>query len=377
MSFFIKATVRAAASVMSFAPAFLPAHAATPATVKVGVILPLTGPNADIGRQTLNGIEFALEKLGATAPKIELSVQDTLGKPEGAAQAMNKLVTSDKVSVVVGEIMSSNTIAASAIAQSSKIPLLSPGSTNDTITKGKDFVSRICFIDSFQGKVMAKFASGELKAKTAVMLVDSDADYSRGLAASFKQAFEAAGGKIIDEVSYSQKDTDYKGQLIKLRKQKPDVVFVPGYYSQVGVIFRQARELKIESKFLGGDGWDSPDLFKIAGKSASGHYMSNHFSHEDTDPRVQGFVASYKKKYGRDPNAFGALGYDAIMIVHAAVKAAGSADPAKIKDAINATKDFQGVTGQITLDADRNAVKSAVVLETTDSMYKFRTKVAP
>jgi branched-chain amino acid transport system substrate-binding protein len=345
-------------------------------SAKVGVILPLTGQTANFGQDSLNGLKLALEK-NQSLPKIELVVEDTLGTPTGAASAVNKLIATDKVNVIIGEVASSNTIAASAPAQSNKVPLLTHASTNDTITKGKDFVSRICFIDSFQGQVMAKFASNDLAAKTAVILVDSDSDYSRGLRDSFKAAFVATGGKIVDEISYSQKDTDFKSQLMKVRKAKSDVVFVPGYYTQVGSILRQSAELKISSKYLGTDGWSGDDLFKIAGKAAAGHYVSNHFVADDKDPKVQAFVAEYKAKYGKVPSDMAALGYDAANFVKNAIRVAGSVDSSKIRDAINATKNFEGITGNISLDANRNAIKSAVITRTTETGFVFHSRVNP
>lgn len=352
------------------------AFAATPKEVPVGVILPMTGDAATFGQESLNGLKLAMDKIGKEAPKLNLIVEDTQGTPKGSAAAINKLITTSKVPVVIGEVKSTDTIAASAAAQEAKIPLMTHASTNDTITVGKDFISRICFVDSFQGEVMARFALNDLKAKTAIILVDSDSDYSRGLRDSFNAAFSKSG-KVINEISYSAKDTDFTAQLSKVRKEKPDVVFIPGYYGNVGAILRQASELKITAKMLGTDGWDSPDLFKIAGKAAAGHYVSSHFAPDDTDPKVQAFVKEYKAKFNATPGAMAALGYDAGYFIHDAIKKAGSAEPAKIQAAISSTKDFQGVTGNITLDKNRNAVKPAVILKTTDSEFKFHARVNP
>ena len=375
MKFFARAQVLSGFLVSA---ALLPGSAfAVVNNVKVGVILPMTGQTATFGQESLNGLKLALEKAEKNPPTLNLVVEDTQGTPSGSAAAVNKLITSDKVSVIIGEVASSNTIAASSAAQNSKIPLMTHASTNDTITNGKDYVSRICFVDSFQGQVMAKFAAQDLKAKKAVILVDSDSDYSRGLRDSFSKAFVAAGGKISAEVSYSQKDTDFKSQLTKVRKEKADVVFIPGYYTQVGSILRQASELKITAKILGTDGWDSPDLFKIAGKASAGHYVSSHFAPDDTDPRVQTFVKEYKAKYNATPGAMAALGYDAGMFMKNAVKVADSSDSAKIKDAINGTKNFAGITGNITLDSNRNAIKSAVITQTTETGFKFYSRVNP
>lgn len=347
--------------------------------VKVGVILPLTGATATFGQESLNGLKLALEKSAKEGPQLKMQVEDTQGTPAGAAAAVNKLISTDKVAVIIGEVASSNTIAASTAAQSAQIPLMTHASTNDAITIGKDFISRICFVDSFQGAVMAKFAVTELKAKTAAVLVDSDSDYSRGLRDAFVATFKEAGGKIADKlvISYSQKDRDFKTQLMKVRRAKPDVVFVPGYYTQVGAILRQAKELKLKSKFLGTDGWDSPDLFKIAGDAAAGHYVSSHFAADDTDPRVKQFVQEYKARNKENPGAMAALGYDAGFFMKEAVKKAGSNNPLKIRDAISAMKDFDGITGKITLDKNRNAVKPAVIVQTTDKEFKFFSRVNP
>ena len=347
--------------------------------VKVGVILHLTGATATFGQESLNGLKLALEQSAKEAPQLKMQVEDTQGTPAGAAAAVNKLISTDKVAVIIGEVASSNTIAASTAAQSAQIPLMTHASTNDAITIGKDFISRICFVDSFQGAVMAKFAAGELKAKTAAVLVDSDSDYSRGLRDSFVATFKEAGGKIDDKlvISYSQKDRDFKTQLMKLRRAKPDVVFVPGYYTQVGAILRQAKELKLKAKFLGTDGWDSPDLFKIAGDAAAGHYVSSHFAADDTDPRVKQFVQEYKARNKENPGAMAALGYDAGFFMKEAVKKAGSNNPLKIRDAISAMKDFDGITGKITLDKNRNAVKPAVIVMTTEKEFKFFSRVNP
>jgi branched-chain amino acid transport system substrate-binding protein len=224
---------------------------------------------------------------------------------------------------------------------------------------------------------MAKFAVDDLKAKTAVVLMDSDSDYSRGLRESFAKAFEKAGGKVTSVVSYSQKDTDFKAQLGKVRKEKVDVVFVPGYYTQVGAILRQAKELGIKSTFLGTDGWDSPAFFEIAGDAAAGHYLSNHFAPDDTDPKVQKFVTEYKAKFGSVPGAMAALAYDAGHLMRDVIKRSAKATPETIKDAINGTKDFEGLTGRITLDENRNAIKSAVILKTTKTGNTFFKRVNP
>jgi branched-chain amino acid transport system substrate-binding protein len=346
-------------------------------TVKVGVILPLTGQLATFGKESLNGLNLALEQTKGSGSTIELFVEDTRSTVTDSAAAINKLITSDKVAVVIGEVASSNTIAATSAAESNKIPLMTHASTNDSITTGKSYVSRICFVDSFQGQVMAKFAAADLKAKTAAILLDSDSDYSRGLRDSFSKAFQELGGKVSVEVSYSQKDTDFKAQLGKVRRSKPDVVFVPGYYTQVGAILRQAKELGIKATFLGTDGWDSPAFFEIAGDAAAGHYLSNHFAPDDTDAKVQKFVTEYKAKYGSVPGAMAALAYDAGFFMRDVLKRTATGSSEEIKNAISGTKGFEGLTGTITLDDNRNAIKAAVILKTTKTGNTFFKRVNP
>jgi branched-chain amino acid transport system substrate-binding protein len=345
-------------------------------TAKIGVILPLTGQTASFGAESLNGMKLALEK-DTAKPTLNLIVEDSQGNNSASVNAANKLVSSDKVHAMLGEVTSSNTIAISQVAQNAKIPLLSPAATNDTITEGKDFVSRICFIDSFQGEVMAKFAVNTLKAKTAVIFMDTDSDYSRGLKASFEKTFTSNGGKILSTLSYSQKDSDFKTIILKARKEKPDVVFLPGYYTQVGSILKQSKELKLTSPFLGTDGWDSPELFKLAGKAAAGHYISSHFASDDKDPKVQEFVIAYKAKHKENPGAMAALGYDAALIMKDVLRRAGSTDAQKIKNAIASTKNFAGVTGNISIDEKRNARKSAIILKTTETAATFQERVNP
>ncbi len=374
---FMRRTVLKALAYSGVLMAFVQ-NAQAQSTVKIGAILPLTGQTATFGQESANGLKLALETLGKEGgSKIELIIEDTQGSTKGAAAAINKLITSDKVNAVIGEVASSNTIAASGAANDAKIPLMTHASTNDSITIGKDFVSRICFVDSFQGQVMAKFALTTLKAKTAFIMWDSDSDYSKGLKTSFEKAFAAGGGKVLGNVSFSSKDTDFAAQLSKVKRSSSDVVFLPGYYQQAGAVLKQATELKVKGKFLGTDGWDSPDLFKIAGKAVAGTYMSTHFAPDDTDAKVQSFVKEYEAKYKARPGAMAALGYDAGLVINDALKRANSTDPTKIRDAINSTKNFTGITGTITLDSNRNAVKPAVILEATESTWKFNSRVNP
>jgi branched-chain amino acid transport system substrate-binding protein len=293
---------------------------------------------------------------------------------------VQKLISQDKVQAVLGEVASTNSLAAAPVAQEAKIPMITPSSTNPKVTQVGDYISRVCFIDPFQGSVMAKFASNTLKAKSAAILGDVNSDYSKGLTQFFEEEFSRLGGKVVSKEAYTQTDPDFKGQLTKIRDLKPDVLYVPGYYGQVGIIAKQARELGMNIPILGGDGWDSPELWKLGGDALKPAYISNHYSAENPAPEIQNFVKAYKAKFNVEPDSLAALAYDAAKVLADAIKRAGGAsDSAKLKDAINSTKDFAGVTGKITLDAERNAVKPAVVLELdpSASKFKFKETIAP
>ena len=339
--------------------------------VRIGSIMPLSGQLASFGEEGRNSIRLAFASSAAKGLDVQLIFEDSKSTPQDSAAAANKLIKSDHVVVVIGELTSSNTMAAAGIAQAAKVPLVTPSSTNDAVTQGKEFISRMCFIDSFQGRVMGAFARHDLKAQTAAIMIDSDSDYSRGLTESFRRAFTGAGGKISFEISYSQKDSDFVSQLTKVRREKPDVVYLPGYHTQVGAILRQAAELKIKSVFLGGDGWDSPDLFQIGGAAVQGQYISNHFSAEDSNPKIQEFVKAYREKYNKNPGAMGALSYDAALLVIDILKKSPSRDPQTISRALAATQHFSGVTGVISMDANRNAQKPAVILKSQAGAWKF------
>jgi branched-chain amino acid transport system substrate-binding protein len=353
-------------------------------TIKVGVYGDLTGQTSSFGQSTRNGVQLAVDEInaggGVNGKKIELVVEDDQGRPEQAKTVVQKLISQDKVQAVLGEVASTNSLAAAPVAQEAKIPMITPSSTNPKVTQVGDYISRVCFIDPFQGSVMAKFASNTLKAKSAAILGDVNSDYSKGLTQFFEEEFSRLGGKVVSKEAYTQTDPDFKGQLTKIRDLKPDVLYVPGYYGQVGIIAKQARELGMNIPILGGDGWDSPELWKLGGDALKPAYISNHYSAENPAPEIQNFVKAYKAKFNVEPDSLAALAYDAAKVLADAIKRAGGAnDSAKLKDAINSTKDFAGVTGKITLDAERNAVKPAVVLELdpSASKFKFKETIAP
>lgn len=344
-------------------------------SVRVGVFVDLTGQTSSFGQSTKNGIELAVAEInaagGVNGKQITLIVEDDQGRPEQAKTVVSKLINQDKVHAVLGEVASTNSLAAAPVAQESKIPMITPSSTNPKVTEIGDYVSRVCFIDPFQGSVMAKFAANSLKAKTAAIFGDVNSDYSKGLTRYFEEEFTKLGGKVVAKEAYTQTDPDFKGQLTKIRSLNPDVIYVPGYYSQVGIIAKQARELDITAPLLGGDGWDSPQLWKLGGSALANTFISNHYSSDNPAPEIQKFVEAYRAKFGAVPDSLAALAYDAAKILADAIERAGGVDPEKLKDAINSTKGFAGVTGTITLDENRNAVKPAVILALDPAAGKF------
>ncbi len=352
-------------------------------TIKIGYYGDMTGPTSSFGQSTKNGIELAFAEInaagGVNGKQLQLISEDDQGRPEQAKTVVSKLINTDKVVAVLGEVASTNSLAAAPVAQEAKIPMITPSSTNPKVTEIGDYISRVCFIDPFQGATMAKFATTTLKAKTAAILGDLNSDYSKGLTQFFEAEFTKSGGRIVAKEAYTNTDPDFKGQLTKIRDLNPDVIYVPGYYGQVGIIAKQARELGMKQPLLGGDGWDSPELWKLGGASLENSYISNHYSADNPAPEIQNFVKNYKAKYDVVPDSLAALAYDAAKVLADAIKRAGGTDSAKLKDAINATKNFAGVTGTITLDASRNAVKPAVVLalDPAGSKFTFKETIYP
>lgn len=349
--------------------------------ILVGEYGSMTGNNATFGLSTNKGIRMAFdeinEKGGIKGKKIKLISLDDQGKPEEAAAAVTRLITQNKVVAVIGEVASSLTKAAAPIAQQHKIPMISPSSTNPEVTKIGEYIFRVCFIDPFQGLVMAKFANENLKIKKVAILRDVKNDYSVGLADVFAEEFKKMGGEIVADLSYQANDIDFKAQLTQVRSKKPEAIFVPGYYTEVGLIAQQAQQLGIKVPLLGGDGWDSVKLHEIGKKAINGSYYSNHYTTESTDSTVQSFITKFKTKFNEVPDGLAALGYDAAIILAQAMERAKDLNPTSIRDEIAKTKDFPGVTGKITLNEERNAVKSAVVVQVEDEKRKFVTTIQP
>jgi len=350
-------------------------------TILIGEVGSLTGSEATFGISTRNAIDLAIREVnaagGVKGKKIELRVYDNQSKPEEAANAANRLINQDNVLLILGEVASSNSIAMATKAQPAKVPMISNASTNPRVTEIGDYIFRVCFIDPFQGYVMAKFAHDNIKMNKVAVLRDLGSDYSQGLADVFERKFTEMGGKIVARETYTKGSTDFRSQLTAIKRSSPEAIYIPGYYNDIGLIARQARELGITATLMGGDGWDSEKLFELGGSAIDGSYFSNHYSPDDPNPRIQKFIAAYKAAYGSVPDALAALGYDAAMVAVDAIKRAPSFDRAAIRDAIAQTKNFHGVTGSITLDEKRNATKPAVVLEVSKGKTKYVDTIAP
>lgn len=350
--------------------------------IKIGYFGDLSGPTFNFGKSASNGVLMAVDEInrsgGINGRKLDVVIEDDHGSPERAAVLVSKLINEDRVIAVIAGGASGPSLAAAPRAQAAKIPLISPSGTDPAVTRTGDYIFRVCFIDAFQGDVMARFATNNLKARKAAIMVDFNNPYSRGLSEFFETSFKKLGGQIVSKQSYAQGDPDFRGQLSTIRGLEPDVVYVPGYYGDVGLIVKQARQLGIEQPLLGGDGWDAPELWGIGGDALNGCYISNHYSVEDPAPQIRTFVDNYKSIYGQlEPDAHAALGYDAMRFLAEAIQKVGTGNSQKLREALATTKNFQGVTGKISMDAERNAVKPAVVLKLEDTNYVYQQTIAP
>jgi branched-chain amino acid transport system substrate-binding protein len=355
------------------------------AAIKIGANMELTGGVSNFAQSAYKGLKLAFKEVngkgGVNGRQLEIVAADNKSEPSEAANATTKLVSQDKVKAIVGPVTSSCVLASAPIVTGAKIPLLSPTGTNEFITfdnnQVREFLFRSCFIDPLQGDIMAKFTLNSLKLKNVAILKDTSSDYAKKLADAYRSVLEKSGGKVVAEEAYQQKDTDFKPTLTKLRAAKPDAIFIPGYYQEVGLIVKQARELGMTMPLLGSDGWDSEKTVELAGAAALNNtYFCNHYSVEDKDPNIQKFVTAYRTEYKNEsPDAFAALGYDSGLIIADAIRRAGSDDPVKIKDALAATKDLQVATSKLTFDQRHNPIKGAVIIEMKDGKQTFKEKV--
>jgi branched-chain amino acid transport system substrate-binding protein len=351
-------------------------------TIKVGEYASLTGKEATFGISSHEGTLLAVEQLnaagGVLGKQVELLTEDDLSKAGEPATVVNKLISRDGVVAILGEVASSRSLEAAPICQQNKIPMISPSSTNPKVTETGDFIFRVCFIDPFQGTVMANFAAKTLKAKKVAVFTDVKSDYSKGLAKYFKEGFLANGGTITDELDFNGGDKDFKAQLTAIKAAGPDAVFVPGYYTDVALICIQAKQLGLTVPLFGGDGWESDQLVKIGQDAVEGNYFSTHYAPDVATEQSKNFVAAYQKRFGgKTPDAMAALGYDSALVLADAIKRAGATDGQKVRDALAATKDFAGATGKTTINEKRDATKAAVILQVKDGKFKYLETVEP
>jgi branched-chain amino acid transport system substrate-binding protein len=368
--------------IATFAAAVIGCKSGGGNTIKIGEFASLTGKEATFGTSSHEGTLLAIEEInaagGVLGKQLELLTEDDQTKAGEPANAVNKLISKDAVVAILGEVASSRSLEAAPICQQNKIPMISPASTNPSVTKEGDYIFRVCFTDEFQGGALANFASGTLKAKKVAILTDVKSDYSKGLSKSFKAKYTTGGGTVGVELDFNSGDKDFKGQLTAIKSDAPDAIFLPGYYSEVALICIQAKQLGMNIPIFGGDGWESESLLTIGQDAMEGHYFSTHCSIEQPTPEMTSFVAAYKKRFnGKSPDAMAVLGYDSAKVLTEAMKRAGTTAGPALRDAIAATKDFSGASGKFSLNADRDAVKALVFIQIKGGKFTYNATVNP
>jgi len=354
--------------------------------IRIGGIFPMTGGSATFGKSSKEGMQIAVDEfnekggiaIGGKKLLVKPIYDDTAGQPEQAANAARKQIDQNKVSAIVGAVMSMNSLAIAPICQSKGIPMISPASTNPEVTKKGDYIFRVCFLDSFQGVILARYALNDLNVVKAAILYNNANDYNKGLAKFFAEEFENLGGEIVANEAFTdeEKTVDFKAQLTNIKSAEPEFLYLPNYYAASAMIMKQADEIGLDVPAGGGDGWDSPQLVEIGGKSVEGGVFSNHFAKDDPKPEVKNFVEKYKKLYGAEPDALASLAYDAAFVLLSAIEKAGSMKGAEIRDVLKNSQ-ISGVTGNISFDAERNPIKSAVILQIRDGKQNYLTTVNP
>ncbi len=374
-----RTTVRV--SLLLSAAVLLGSCAKESATIKIGEFASMTGKEATYGQASHKGTLLAIEEInaagGVLGKKLELLTEDNQSKPGESATIVKKFISRDKVVAVLGEVASSRSLEAAPICQTAKIPMITPSSTSPKVTEAGDYIFRVCFIDPFQGTVMAKFAKNTLRVRKVALLTSVSSAYSVGLAKYFKERFAADGGTIVLEQKFSEGDKDFRAQLTAIKAAGIEGIFVPGYYAEAALICKQAQDLGIAVPIFGADGWESPELVEIGGRAVEGTYFATHYSPDNRDATVVAFNEKFRKRWGDVSDTLTGLGYDSVMMLADAMKRAGTTDAAALRNALAATKDFRGVTGTITLDAQRNPTKSAVVLQVKDGKFVFVESIAP
>jgi branched-chain amino acid transport system substrate-binding protein len=350
--------------------------------IRAGEITSITGKESTLGQANHMGTVLAVEQINAEGGLLgrpfEVISEDTASKDGESSTAVRKLISRDHVIAVLGEIASSRSLEAAPVCQALKIPMISPSSTNPKVTQVGNYIFRVCYIDPFQGPVLAKFALNTLKARRVAILSSASSAYSVGLAKYFRQAFVAGGGEIVADPKYAEGDKDFKAQLTAIRPTHPDAIFSPGYYNEGGLILKQARELGITVPILGGDSWEAQALIDLGGPAAEGAYLCAHFSPEAPSPAGRRFIEAFTRRFpGAAVGTNSALAYDAVRVLADAVTRAGTTDPAALRAAIAATRDFDGATGRITIDPDRNASKPAIILSVHNGHFAYVETVAP
>jgi branched-chain amino acid transport system substrate-binding protein len=353
----------------------------SPNDILVGEFASLTGKEAVFGQSSHEGTLLAIEELNAAGGvldrKFTLVTEDNQSKAGESARVVKKLIA-DGVVAILGEVASSRSLEAATVCQQNGIPMISPASTNPKVTETGDFIFRVCFIDPFQGTIMAGFARKTLKAQKVAVFTDLRSDYSKGLEKSFKEEFTAAGGRIVSDVDYWGGDKDFGAQLTSIKTAAPDAVFLPGYYTDAALICIQARELGLNVPIFGCDGWESEKFIEIGRAAVEGTYFSSHYAPEAGGAKGKAFVEAYRKRFdGKEPDVIAALGYDSAIILADAIKRAGSTHTAKIRDALGATKEFDAVTGRISINRKRDAEKPAVIFQVRDGKFSYLETVAP
>jgi branched-chain amino acid transport system substrate-binding protein len=367
-------------TLLLLAPLVSALHAAD--TIKVGEFACLTGKDATFGQSQHKGIVLALEEINAAGTvlgkKLEVISEDNQSKNGESATVAKKLLSRDKVIAILGEVTSGRSLEVAPLAQNAKVPMIATGATNPKVTQVGNYVFRVCFIDDFQGTVMAKFALSDLKAKKVATLTSVSNAYSVGLTKYFKETFTANGGTVVAEQKFNEGDKDFRAQLTAIKAANVDAIFMSGYYTEAALMARQARSLGITQPLFGGDGWESEKLLEIGGNALDNSYYSTHFTPENKEPKVAEFVKKFKARWNNEtPDAYAALGYDALYILVDAIKRAGGTDSTKLRDAIATTKNFSGASGVTTLDKDRNASKPATIIAIKDGKLAFHKTVAP
>ncbi|HPT69198.1 MAG TPA: ABC transporter substrate-binding protein [Syntrophomonas sp.] len=355
--------------------------------INVGINVELSGGVASYGTNARDGAVLAIEEINKAGGVLGMQInpiERDCKSVADEAMSVSAALVGEKIVAQIGPLTSGNVAGSTPVMMDNKIPLIAPAATAANVTVDdktgatRDYIFRVCFIDPFQGTLMAQFAADNLKAKKAVIYADTSSDYGKGLAEYFKKTFTEKGGQVIDEEGFVKDDRDFRAALTKIKGLNPDFIYVPGYYQEVAPLIKQARELGITAPMGGGDGWDSPDMVSVAGGAALNNtFFTNHYSSQDKDPKIVKFVEAFKAKYNKEPDAFAALGYDAVQLMVQGLKDAGAADPVKLAAAIAKIKDFEGITGKMSIDEKHNPIKAGVVIEFKDGAQVMNTRIQP